>query len=107
MMHKYARACGNISSGTFSRRSSGPASGKPSASTAAEKNIPRNSVAANSRRSFSVSRAPKYSLISTDAPMHSPETPRMMMFITGLAVPTAARAPVPAKRPTTMESTAL
>mgnify|MGYP005963461711 CR=1 FL=1 len=43
MMHKYARACGNISSGTFSRRSNGPASGKPRARTAAEK--ARNAVA--------------------------------------------------------------
>lgn len=84
-------------------RSAGAAAARPAASpapsTAAEKNSPRNSVAANSRRSFSVSRAPKYSLISTDAPMQSPETPRMMMFITGLAVPTAAGRPVPGKAP--------
>ena len=44
---------------------------------------------------------------STDAPMQIPEIPKTMMLITGLVVPTAARASLPIKRPTIIESTAL
>ena len=79
----------------------------PSAATAREKNTPKMAVVASSRLIRSSLPAPKKLLISTDAPMQMPEIPRMIMFITGLAVPTAARASRPINRPTIMESTVL
>ena len=85
----------------------GRVSAKPSAATAREKNSPKSTVVAISRRSFCSSFAPKNWLISTPAPMQMPLMPRITRFITGLAMPVAARASLPMNRPAMMASTAL
>ena len=79
----------------------------PSSATAMEKIVPAIRSVDSSFFRLSWSFAPKQALIMTPAPMHSPDIPSMRMFITGPAIPVAARASVPMKRPAIMESTAL
>ena len=84
-----------------------PASSSPSTNTTAEAPAPKSIVVATSRRSLSSSPAPKKRLISTDASMEMPDTPRITMVITGSAALTAASARSPANLPMTIVSTAL
>ena len=65
------------------------------------------SVVQNSRRSDRRSPAPKNSLMMTEAPMPMPMMKNIAMFMSGLAMPTAASAEAPAYLPTMMLSTVL
>ena len=69
--------------------------------------LPTLRVFASIFLNFFKSFAPKDSLINIPAPMHIPEIARIIKFITGPAIPSAARASFPIKRPAIMESTAL
>ena len=59
------------------------------------------------RLRFSLSWAPKYRAMSTPAPMEMPMKKLTSRLIMGLLAPTAARAVLPTKLPTTTESTVL
>ena len=107
MTRRYPAAIGRTSAGTFISRSTGSLSGSPIKNTMSDAIAPKTSVVATSRLSFCVSPAPKKRLISTDAPMLTPDTPRMTIVMTGFAALTAASAFSPANLPITMESTAL
>ncbi len=106
-MARYTEAMSRSSSGTCRTVSRGLANITPSRATPMEKNRPNSTVVDISRFSFRYSPAPKNSLISTEAPIQIPEIPRITIFITGLAVPSAARASFPMNRPAIMESTTL
>ena len=107
MTLKYLAAIGKTSGGTFISRSTGSLSGRPIKKTTSDAAAPKTMVVATSRLSLCVSPAPKKRLISTDAPMLTPDTPRMTIVMTGFAALTAASAFSPANLPITMESTAL
>ena len=79
----------------------------PSNATTVHAAVPESTVVASSRRRLSPSFAPKNSLINTPAPRQTPVIPRITRFITGPAMPSAARASLPMNRPAMMESTAL
>ena len=79
----------------------------PTTATTEPEMIPRTRVVPLSFLSLAISLAPKASLISIPAPIVIPETRRMTIFITGAAIPSAAKASSPIKRPAIMESTAL
>ena len=57
--------------------------------------------------SFSISRAPKRWAMTTPAPMEKPLKKKTSMLTISVVEPMAARACLPTKLPTTMESTVL
>ena len=64
-------------------------------------------VVSTARCRFSMSRAPKYWPITTQAPTEKPLKKKTSMLTIIVVEPTAASACVPTKLPTTMESTVL
>ena len=79
----------------------------PSKATARERKRPVRRVTAKVLRKSSIRLAPKCSLIKIPAPIQIPEMDRMTRFMIGAAMPSAARASGPMKRPAMIESMAL
>ena len=94
-------------SGTFKALTNAGVKIAPKIAMETENRRPNTDVVAISFLSMSSLPAPKKLLIRTEAPMQIPEMPKITIFITGLAVPTAARASLPINCPTMIESTAL
>ena len=98
---------GRISSGTWSSRSRGFASRMQTSEKASENTVPAMAVVETWRSTSLLSPAPNAVLTRMPAPRHMPLMKRMASVISGLEVPTAARASSPTNLPTMMLSTAL
>ena len=89
------------------KRSMGLTPSTPMAVITAQKMKVMAMVVSTERWSLSMSRAPKYWPMMTQAPMEKPLKKNTSMFTIMVVDPTAASASLPTKFPTTMESTVL
>ena len=104
---RYTADNSRISSGTWRAASRSFAPAAPARASSTEKYRPNTTTVPISRFSSPIFPAPKKRLMITEAPMLTPDIPRIKRFITGPAVPTAASVSVPMNRPTITESTTL
>ena len=107
MIRRYTSVISWTDSGTLRILRRGDAKIKPRSITTTANTVPDISSVESSLLSFSSSWLPKKELIRTPAPIQIPDIPSMRIFITGPAIPAAASASGPMKRPAIMESTAL
>ena len=106
-MRRYRTAMGRMSAGTCNSRSRGVASRTQSRENATENAVPAMAAVETCRSTSLWSPAPNAVLTRMPAPRHMPLMKRMASVISGLDVPTAARASSPTNLPTMMLSAAL